>query len=145
MVCGILVSPPLAFPIPWSKSILTSWRHPEPELQIWMGLCCCHGDNHDRLHLVHRQNNCLAVRLLRLVIHSDCEWTDCLTVSCWVPFGCHRTQFRKQANQADNKGATVAVDSLINYEAVKVGYYPWACLRRSDQELILLAHWKPLP
>ena len=30
-----------------------------------------------------------------------------------------RTQFRKQANAADNRGATVAVDSLINYEAVK--------------------------
>ncbi|MCJ1411723.1 Iron-sulfur clusters transporter atm1, mitochondrial [Ptychographa xylographoides] len=30
-----------------------------------------------------------------------------------------RTQFRKQANAADNEGATVAVDSLINYEAVK--------------------------
>ncbi|KAI9638793.1 putative ATP-binding cassette transporter [Dioszegia hungarica] len=30
-----------------------------------------------------------------------------------------RTQFRKEANAADNKGATVAVDSLINYEAVK--------------------------
>lgn len=31
-----------------------------------------------------------------------------------------RTKFRKQANAADNQGATVAVDSLINYEAVKV-------------------------
>jgi ATP-binding cassette subfamily B (MDR/TAP) protein 7 len=31
-----------------------------------------------------------------------------------------RTKFRKQANAADNKAATVAVDSLINYEAVKV-------------------------
>ena len=31
-----------------------------------------------------------------------------------------RTKFRKDANAADNKGATVAVDSLINYEAVKV-------------------------
>ncbi|KAI9822142.1 MAG: Iron-sulfur clusters transporter atm1, mitochondrial [Thelocarpon impressellum] len=30
-----------------------------------------------------------------------------------------RTQFRKRANAADNAGATVAVDSLINYEAVK--------------------------
>ena len=29
-----------------------------------------------------------------------------------------RTKFRKQANAADNQGATVAVDSLINYEAV---------------------------
>ncbi|RJE20657.1 hypothetical protein PHISCL_07000 [Aspergillus sclerotialis] len=30
-----------------------------------------------------------------------------------------RTKFRKRANAADNRGATVAVDSLINYEAVK--------------------------
>lgn len=30
-----------------------------------------------------------------------------------------RTQFRRAANAADNKGSTVAVDSLINYEAVK--------------------------
>ena len=30
-----------------------------------------------------------------------------------------RTQFRRSANAADNKGSTVAVDSLINYEAVK--------------------------
>ena len=30
-----------------------------------------------------------------------------------------RTKFRKQANAADNKGATVELDSLINYEAVK--------------------------
>ena len=30
-----------------------------------------------------------------------------------------RTQFRKSANAADNQGATVAVDSLINFEAVK--------------------------
>lgn len=31
-----------------------------------------------------------------------------------------RTKFRKQANAADNKAATVAVDSMINYDAVKV-------------------------
>ncbi|KAK9470541.1 P-loop containing nucleoside triphosphate hydrolase protein [Dipodascopsis tothii] len=30
-----------------------------------------------------------------------------------------RTKFRKDANAADNQAATVAVDSLINYEAVK--------------------------
>ncbi|KAG0696220.1 P-loop containing nucleoside triphosphate hydrolase protein [Suillus ampliporus] len=30
-----------------------------------------------------------------------------------------RTQFRREANKADNKAATVAIDSLINYEAVK--------------------------
>lgn len=36
-----------------------------------------------------------------------------ITTTSW------RTRFRKQANAADNQGATVAVDSLINYEAVK--------------------------
>lgn len=30
-----------------------------------------------------------------------------------------RTRFRRQANAADNRASTVAVDSLINYEAVK--------------------------
>lgn len=30
------------------------------------------------------------------------------------------TRFRREANQADNKAATTAVDSLINFEAVKV-------------------------
>ena len=32
----------------------------------------------------------------------------------------NRTRFRREANQADNKAASLAVDSLINYEAVKV-------------------------
>lgn len=36
-----------------------------------------------------------------------------ITTTSW------RTKFRKQANAADNRAATVAVDSLINYEAVK--------------------------
>lgn len=36
-----------------------------------------------------------------------------ITTTSW------RTKFRKQANAADNQGATIAVDSLINYEAVK--------------------------
>lgn len=36
-----------------------------------------------------------------------------ITTTSW------RTKFRKQANTADNDGATVAVDTLINYEAVK--------------------------
>lgn len=34
--------------------------------------------------------------------------------------GLFRTKFRKQANAADNEAATTAVDSLINFEAVKV-------------------------
>lgn len=36
-----------------------------------------------------------------------------VTTTAW------RTQFRKQANAADNEAATKAVDSLINFEAVK--------------------------
>ena len=41
-----------------------------------------------------------------------------ITTTAW------RTKFRKEANAADNKAATVAVDSLINYEAVKVRIIP---------------------
>lgn len=40
-----------------------------------------------------------------------------------------RTKFRKEANAADNKGASRAVDALINYEAVKVGLTPFRCRR----------------
>lgn len=32
-----------------------------------------------------------------------------------------RMGFRREANKADNRAASVSVDSLINYEAVKVG------------------------
>ncbi|RPD72384.1 P-loop containing nucleoside triphosphate hydrolase protein, partial [Lentinus tigrinus ALCF2SS1-7] len=39
-----------------------------------------------------------------------------------VPTTLWRTRFRREANSADNKAATVAVDSLINHEAVKVTY-----------------------
>ena len=34
-----------------------------------------------------------------------------------------RTRFRREANKADNRSATVIVDSLINYEAVKVSIW----------------------
>jgi len=37
-----------------------------------------------------------------------------------------RTRFRREANKADNKAATVAVDSLINFEAVKVRSTPFS-------------------
>ncbi|TPX14722.1 uncharacterized protein E0L32_005117 [Thyridium curvatum] len=46
-----------------------------------------------------------------------------LTMSTYAAFTiwttAWRTKFRRQANAADNKASTVAVDSLINYEAVK--------------------------
>ena len=35
-----------------------------------------------------------------------------------------RIQYRRAVNQADNKAATVSIDSLINYEAVKVCHLP---------------------
>lgn len=50
---------------------------------------------------------------------------------CWsyplnyYAHGPNRTRFRREANVADNKAATVAIDSLINYEAVKVGFSGW--------------------
>lgn len=60
-----------------------------------------------------------------------------ITTTAW------RTKFRRQANAADNQGATVAVDSLINYEAVKyfnnekfeVGRYDAALKKYEDASI----------
>src|ERR1700761_2575487 len=52
-----------------------------------------------------------------------------ITTTSW------RTKFRKQANAADNKAATVAVDSLINYEAVKYFNNEAYEVKRYDQAL----------
>ena len=73
-----------------------------------MGLCRRDSGHHGSVHLVHRPNYGVAVSPL-----------ISYTVQPTYP-PTHRTQFRKEANAADNKGATVSVDSLINFEAVKV-------------------------
>lgn len=52
-----------------------------------------------------------------------------ITTTSW------RTKFRKQANSADNQGATVAVDTLINYEAVKYFNNEPFEVKRYDQAL----------
>ncbi|KPI37021.1 Iron-sulfur clusters transporter atm1, mitochondrial [Cyphellophora attinorum] len=52
-----------------------------------------------------------------------------ITTTSW------RTKFRKQANSADNQGATVAVDTLINYEAVKFFNNEKFEVNRYDQAL----------
>jgi ATP-binding cassette subfamily B (MDR/TAP) protein 7 len=50
-------------------------------------------------------------------------------------FDLDRTKFRKQANAADNEAATTAVDSLINFEAVKVTCAHGAYFLKSDKPL----------
>lgn len=59
--------------------------------------------------MVHDQDDCLAVRPVYL--HR---------LQSLLILPPRRTKFRKQANAADNRAATMSVDSLINYEAVKV-------------------------
>lgn len=46
-----------------------------------------------------------------------------------------RTKFRKQMNEADNAAASKAVDSLVNYEAVKYFNNEEYELRRYDEDL----------
>ncbi|KAI0058799.1 P-loop containing nucleoside triphosphate hydrolase protein [Artomyces pyxidatus] len=46
-----------------------------------------------------------------------------------------RTRFRREANVADNKAATVAVDALINYEAVKHFNNEGYEIRQYDKQL----------
>ncbi|CAE6526728.1 unnamed protein product [Rhizoctonia solani] len=54
---------------------------------------------------------------------SDFAWVTLATMGAYTWFTVRttawRTRFRREANQADNRAASTAVDSLINYEAVK--------------------------
>ncbi|CAE6410527.1 unnamed protein product [Rhizoctonia solani] len=54
---------------------------------------------------------------------SDFAWVTLATMAAYSWFTVRttawRTRFRREANQADNRAASTAVDSLINYEAVK--------------------------
>ena len=59
----------------------------------------------------HRHNGSL------YSLHCEDDCLEVLSIDTEVDF---RTKFRKQANAADNKAATIIIDSLINYEAVKV-------------------------
>jgi ABC-type transport system involved in Fe-S cluster assembly fused permease/ATPase subunit len=48
----------------------------------------------------------------------------------------YRIQFRRDANKADNKAASVAVDSLINFEAVKVRTF--TVIRIESEQIVIL-------
>ena len=74
-----------------------------------MGLCCYHGPDDGCVYVVHGSHHFKEVNtvLTRVVIY--------LTLGVNL-----RIQYRRAVNQADNKAATVSIDSLINYEAVKV-------------------------
>ncbi len=41
-----------------------------------------------------------------------------------------RTRFRIQMNKADNDAGNAAIDSLLNYETVKVGHMINSCLSK---------------
>ena len=76
-----------------------------------MGLRGCCSSYYGFVYLVYRKDYCLEVRLFIIISVAP---TDIFLLFVL------RTQFRREANVADNKAATVAIDSLINYEAVKV-------------------------
>ena len=82
------------------------------DVQIWLGLCSYHAHDYGRVYMVHRSYYCMEVSQSYSFPPPDLHPSR---------FSLIRTQFRRQANAADNKAATVAVDSLLNYEAVKVG------------------------
>jgi len=75
-----------------------------------MGLCCGHRFDYGGVYLVHRSNDFLEV---------CCSLSAVSRVRTRLTLS-FRTKFRRDANKADNKSATLAVDALINFEAVKV-------------------------
>ena len=86
----------------------------ETELQIWLQLCGRDNSHHGSIYMVHDQNHRLEVCWLHSMVPGIAE----------IVF---RTNFRREANKADNKAATVSVDALINYEAVKVSCLHISC------------------
>ena len=78
------------------------------DVQIRLGLCRDNGNHPSRIYLVYRPNHFLEVS------------ANLVRVIAKLSHTIARTQFRRNANKADNMAASSAVDSLINYEAVKV-------------------------
>lgn len=79
-----------------------------------MGLCCYHGLDDGRVYVVYSSHDFKEVNasLTSASVHL-------ITLDTTL-----RIQYRRAVNQADNKAATVSIDSLINYEAVKVCHSP---------------------
>jgi ABC-type transport system involved in Fe-S cluster assembly fused permease/ATPase subunit len=75
-----------------------------------MGLRCYHGPDDGRVCVVHGSNHFKEVNTIPTSVS-----TYILT-----PGANLRIEYRRAVNQADNRAATVSIDSLINYEAVKV-------------------------
>lgn len=75
-----------------------------------MGLRCHYGLDDGRVFVVYCPHNFKEVNTI-LALAS----TYLITLDTTL-----RIQYRRAVNQADNKAATVSIDSLINYEAVKV-------------------------
>ena len=107
LVCGILVCRVM--------SIHCQLSHPATiDIQVWMGLRCYHGPDDGRVFMVYGSHNFEEVNIA--IVSAS---VDLLTLNANL-----RIQYRRAVNQADNKAATVSIDSLINYEAVKVHHQP---------------------
>ena len=77
------------------------------DMEFRLRFCACNFADYGCIYLVYRTDNGLEVRYFSI--------SSKMLLNCRL-----RTRFRREANQADNRAASTAVDSLINYEAVKV-------------------------
>lgn len=115
----------------------------------------CSGDSGNSLsiHSIHSRCYTMEVRCWSTVQYSSC----CSLLKHCLSFLTHpyvcliRTQFRIEMNKADNEAGNAAIDSLLNYETVKVSHtvsYPqgfsfvlpwmWWCLYTTGQNHLLL-------
>lgn len=82
------------------------------DVQVWMGLCRHHGPDDGCVYVVHGSHHFKEVNIVLA------------QAFIYLTLGVNlRIQYRRAVNQADNKAATVSIDSLINYEAVKVRHF----------------------
>ena len=97
---------------------MTSGSHPlislsgRIDVQVWMGLCRHHCPNDGCVYVVYGSHHFKEVNIVLA------------QAFIYLTLGVNlRIQYRRAVNQADNKAATVSIDSLINYEAVKVCHF----------------------
>jgi len=79
------------------------------DIQVWVGFCGYNCTGYGYIYSIYSKD--YVVEVSRHGYSFICTY---------INVRLFRTRFRREANKADNKAASVAVDSLINFEAVKV-------------------------
>lgn len=108
-------------PLPIPTNHLSFLLFPFSVLQVWCPVCI--GDPWDTrcIHSIHSCRHAVEVRYSPEGSQgSEVSYAFIANISCLCNSLCCRTRFRIEMNKADNDAGNAAIDSLLNYETVKV-------------------------